>query len=370
MSILFRCPCGRSMVVESDREGAVVTCPNCRRSLKVPSGKDRGVELASVPAATKTRTTRRCPRCGKDAPVDSQVCPHCKSSMTAAPAAAPATKPAAKPGPKGKGKSAIDLGEPGAIVYGGARGGWFSRLSGGAKAGVIGGSFAFVGLLALIGYFIYSSWHSGQIELARSTSTKALTDGRKLEANGKFNEAYELYFGVLINRQFLFDTGLQKDRVMVEALQARTNALEYVVPEPKVFGSVYWKPATQQEYDQAMIDLKNSYPTYRQWVLAVADAGLAAVQTGKEAKDQAAYEAKVVATMDAYMKLIAQSTPPQRAQFTFQTLISGLRELGSANRNWSKEKDRDAYLGNAFGYFTALKERVSKEGYPDALWER
>ena len=76
MSILFRCPCGRSMVVESDRAGAVVTCPNCRRSLKVPSGKERGVE---IPAAATTRTSRRCKRCGKDVPVDSQICPHCNT---------------------------------------------------------------------------------------------------------------------------------------------------------------------------------------------------------------------------------------------------------------------------------------------------
>jgi endogenous inhibitor of DNA gyrase (YacG/DUF329 family) len=69
------------MVMESDRAGTTVTCPNCKRTLRVPSGKDRGVELAPVPAAAKSRTSRQCPRCDKEVPVDSQICPHCKQIL-------------------------------------------------------------------------------------------------------------------------------------------------------------------------------------------------------------------------------------------------------------------------------------------------
>jgi uncharacterized protein YbaR (Trm112 family) len=39
------------MVAEADRASAVIVCPNCRRNLRVPSGKGRGVELAPIPAA-------------------------------------------------------------------------------------------------------------------------------------------------------------------------------------------------------------------------------------------------------------------------------------------------------------------------------
>ena len=139
MSILFRCPCGRSMVVESDKAGAVVMCPNCRRRLKIPSGKGRGVEIPAAPT-TAARTSRRCPRCGKDVPVDSQICPHCQAVLTDDGAAA-AAKPAAKAAPVAAGKTRSHttgrrspIGRPaGGIVYGGARGGWYSRLTPGGK---------------------------------------------------------------------------------------------------------------------------------------------------------------------------------------------------------------------------------------------
>ena len=116
MAILFRCPCGRSMVAHSNRAGTVIQCPNCHRTLRVPSGKERGKELAPIPAIAKSPSTRLCDHCGHSVPVDVKTCPHCGAAMSAA--TAPAGRRA--PGPE--------------IVYGGSRATWWSRMSIGAKA--------------------------------------------------------------------------------------------------------------------------------------------------------------------------------------------------------------------------------------------
>jgi len=369
MAILFRCPCGRSMVVDSERAGDVVTCPNCKRALKVPSGKDRGVELAPVPAAAKGRTSRLCGRCRKEVPVDTQICPHCKAILLDGPA--PATPAAAAKAPARAARSPLAsaaAGQMGPVVlYGGSRASWWSRLSASGKATVLGGTVVFVGILALVTYFLYNSWVAAQLSQARQDGQKAIADGKKLENLGKFEDAYQLYSYTHI-KDALRASGITADAALADALDARYKAFEYLVPEPKTRGSIYWRPTNQQEFDQAMADLRRDYPSYRQRVLAVADAGLGAVQAARDAKNQTVYDEKVGAAMEAYVRVVNQSTPQQRAQFTFQTLIAGLRELGSANRNW--DKDRNLYLNNAAGYFNALKERVTQEGYPDAIWQR
>ena len=360
MSILFRCPCGRSMVVESDRAGAVVTCPNCRRSLKVPSGKGRGVEIPAAPTAATTRTSRRCKRCNKDVPVDSQICPHCNAILLdEAPTAAPVKTVSARPSPAGRPS-------PG-IMYGGARGSWFTRLTPGGKAGVLIGAFVFVALAGLIAYFIASAWHAGQVTASRERCRKALEDGRKLENRGQFQEAYNMYSVPTEVVAYLTGTTLQKDTELADALHARAIALQYLIPQPKTREAVQWKPQSQAEFDQALAHLKATYPAYRQLCLALGDAGLAAAAAGKANPPQAEFEAKVTLAVEAYMRLIEQTTVQQRAQFTFQTLTQGLRELASANRHWD-DNERNIHLGNAEGYFSALKERVSKPGYPDNIW--
>jgi len=372
MSILFRCPCGRSMVAESDRAGAVVTCPNCKRSLKVPSGKERGVELAPAPAATLTRTSRLCQRCRKEVSVDSQMCPHCKAILLdgsggAPPApAAPAAAPAGGPRRSAAAGLAARAGAGQTILYGGSRATWWSRMSSGGKAGVLSGVGVFVILVAVITYFLYASWQARELADGQSLGQQVATEGRRLEAQGKFQEAYELCNLALLREKHLLDSGLAKDRETVEAVRARFNALQYLVPDPKVLSSVYWRPADQQEFDQATVHLRQTYPTYRQWALAVADAGLVAVQAAKEGKGQPTYEEQVCATMDAFVRLVSQSTVQQRSVFTFQTLLAGLKELANANRNWNS--NRDLYLTNAAGYFTVLKERLAKDE-PDQLWQ-
>ena len=392
MAILFRCPCGRSMVVESDRAGAQVMCPNCRRTLKVPTGKDRGVELASVPAATKTRTSRLCPRCRKEVPVDSQTCPHCKTPMGQGAAAAPpapaappahardaladAVRSASGPAPRAaaaaRPSATADAGEEEhVIIYGGSRASWFTQLSTGAKVGAIGGAAAFVLVLAIISYFLYASWRADQVVEGRNLALRCQTEGRKLENQGKFQEAYELCYSALNLVPFLRSTGQPADIAAADSVQTRINALHYLVADPKVHigESVYWKPKNQAELDQARAHLRETYPTYRNAVLAWCDAAAAAIQTGRTSPNQAAFEDKVALMMDAYVKFSGQIDERQRAQYTFQTLLEVIRTVAGANRNWNKP-DRNQYMANAVGYLDALRERASTPGYPDAVWER
>lgn len=374
MSILFRCPCGRSMVVESDRAGAVVTCPNCRRSLKVPSGKGRGVEIPAAPTAATTRTSRRCKRCRKDVPVDSQICPHCKAILTdgAGAAAAPAApaKPA-RPSAAAAAATAVRAASPITagtdIVYGGARGNWFTRLSSGGKAGVIIGGVVFLILLAIVFYIVGTGWQAGQRQLARQGGQDALVEGRRLACRGGFQEAYDLYFAALNMKKYLRESGVAKDAEIADELELRTVALQYLVADPKTRESVLWKPKSQEEFDQTMAHLKATYPAYRQLCLAVADGGLAAIQVGKSQANQAAFEAKVAQTLEAYVRFVGQTTPQQRAQFTFQTMTQALRELTTADRKWD-DASRNTFLTNSEAYFNALKERVTKPTYDDAIW--
>ena len=364
MSILFRCPCGRSMVVESDRAGAVVTCPNCRRSLKVPSGKGRGMEIPAAPTAATTRTSRRCKRCGKDVPVDTQICPHCKAILMDGPALT--AQPVAPSSPAAV-RVASPLGAGTGIVYGGARGNWFSRLSSGGKAGVIIGAVVFVILVGLVIGVTGTQWRAGQLNTGRQLAQKALVEGMKLTCRGDFEKAYELYFSALNYKKYLKESLIKKDSDMVDELTRRTLALQYLVVEPKTRESVQWKPKSQAEFDQAMVHLKATYPAYRQLCLALGDAGLAAVQAGKAEANQPAFEEKVAQAIDAYTRLVGQTTPQQRAQFTFQTLTQGLRELTTADRKW-EDAGRNNFLANSEAYFNALKERVSKPDYSDAIW--
>ncbi len=83
--------------------------------------------------------------------------------------------------------------------------------------------------------------------------------------------------------------------------------------------------------------------------------------------NQPAFEEKIAQAIDAYVRLVGQTTPQQRAQFTFQTLTQGLRELTTADRKWD-DAGRNNYLANSEAYFNALKERVSKPDYSDAIW--
>lgn len=351
------------MVAEADRAGAVIVCPNCRRNLRVPSGKGRGVELAPIPAAAKTQSTRPCERCGQSVPVDAQMCPHCRTVLTAKPSApaagapapaAPQVAPQARPNPL--------AGAP--IVFGGSRATWWTRLSQGAKAGVFGGIGGFVLIVAIVTYFVHSSWLAQEVAGARDRAQKALASGRQLENEGKFQEAYDLYYPACdMADNYLRTTGRPSDLNLVQALSTRMGALHYIVLEPRARESLRWKPTSQAEFDQATRDLIANYPAYRQRVLAVADSALAAIQSARAEPNQTVFNQNVSQTMDAFIQLTSQTTPQQRAQFSFSMLIQAMREMTGANRNW--QTAGPAYLGQAEGRLGALKNLVQKP--PGAL---
>jgi hypothetical protein len=346
------------MVAEADRAGAVIVCPNCRRKLRVPSGKGRGVELAPIPAAAKTQSTRLCERCGQSVPVDAQMCPHCRTVLTAKPsspaAGGPATAatqaaPQARPNPL--------AGAP--IVLGGSRATWWTRLSQNAKAGVLGGIGGFVLIVAIVTYFAYSFWLGQEAASARDRAQKALASGRQLENEGKFQEAYDLYYPASdMADNYLRTTGQSSDLELVQALSTRVDTLHYLVPEPRTRESLRWKPTSQAELEQTTRDLIANYPAYRQRVLAVADSALAAIQKARAEPNQTVFNQNVSQTMDAFVQLTSQTTPQQRAQFSFSMLIQAMRELTGANRNW--QTAGPAYLGQAEGRLGALKNLVQK----------
>ncbi len=372
MSILFRCPCGRSMVVESDKAGAVVVCPNCRRRLRVPSGKGRGVEIPAAPAAA-TRTSRRCPRCGKDVPVDSQMCPHCKTILVeeSTPEGAAATGESARPAPARAApvrRTRSPIGQPtGGIVYGGARGSWFTRLTSRGKAGVLIGAGVFLILIGVLALAVGLSHSESELRNARETAKANLTKGRRLETEGKFQEAYDLYCIPNSMLEALKQSDHPGDTDLAAKLQRRATALQYLVHAPKVRGSVYWRPKSQQELNEAMAHLRATYPAYRQLSLSVAEAGLAAAKAGLEGVGRAAFQQKVANTMETYMRLVDQTSKQQRSQITFAYQLSrGVAELGEANEHYNTSQ-RQTHLKSAEAYFAALKERVTKEGYPDAI---
>ena len=366
MAILFQCPCGRSMVAESDKAGSVVRCPNCSRSLKVPTGKGRGKEIVSAPTAP---TTRLCKRCNRTVPIDAQQCPHCKTILVDG-AAAPAPAAPASPatvmatvvsGAPARRRAPLTAGA--AIRYGGARGGWFSRLSSGGKAGVILG---IVGVLAFSGVgagLLYSSWRRDQLNVGRIAVENAIKNGKTFELQARFQEAYDGYLAALDYAKFLRETGLDNDRDPVDWLENRRENLKYIVSEPKLptgAEPVRWRAANQQELDAALTHIRAQYNTYRQWFLGVAQAGTSAIETARTTKDRKAYEAKLGQAIDAFLQFTGKASPQQRATFSFGVLTQAIRELGEADRNW--DKDRDNYLNSAEQRLIAARERVDTPG--------
>jgi hypothetical protein len=343
------------MVVEEDRAGATVMCPNCRRSLKVPSGKDRGVHIASAPSSV--RTSRLCQRCGKEVPVDSQMCPHCKAILLDAQGAAPAAPKAAVRAAAGRVSAAAAAMAGQGVIYGGARGSWFSRLTPGGKAGVIGGFVGFVGVLAIVVFIVHSSWASSQLAEARLQARTVMEKGRKLENIAEYQDAYELSSSACTMDSYLRESGDPKDAQAADAVQARFLALQYLAKEPKIRGALFWRPNNQDEYNEAKAELQKTYQPYKEWVLAVADAGLAAVQLARSSPgNQAGYDQKVGQTMDTFVKFVSQTTEYQRAQRTFKQLIEGVKQLGAANRSWAKPGERDNSIKMAEAYLSAAKE--------------
>ena len=345
MAILFQCPCGRSMVADASRAGAVIHCPNCHRALRVPSGKGRGKELAPAPAAATMESTRPCQRCGARVAVDAQICPQCRVILSAAPGKAEAARSDSVSGAN--------------ILYGGSRSTWWSRLTSGGKAAILGGAGGFLLLVVILAVLMYSSWSANQTVEARDQAGQALTQGQELEVQGKFQEAYDLYFPALGRAErFLRSTGRQADVELLDHLKERVSALRYIVSDSHVREPVRWRPANQAELDSATQQLVAAYPAYRQRILAVADAALAAIQSARANNDQAAFAAEVRQVMDAFLRFTNQTTPQQRAQYSYDMLAQAMRELAGANGAW--ETGRKTYLAQSETRLKALKDLVQQ----------
>ena len=373
MSILFRCPCGRSMVVESDRAGSVVTCPNCKRALRVPSGKDRGIELAPVPAATKVRALRLCQRCRKEVLVDTQICPHCKAILLDNPAAEREASKAAAEGKATGGKKAGSSSEV-LLVYGGYRKSWWAQLSGGGKAGVIGGVIGGVVVFGIIIYFVLASGWGSQLADARQGGEVVLKSGRTLENVGKFQEAYDLYSASWRDKA-LRSTGQAADLQLADQIKAHYKALQYLVQQPQVRTgeSVYWKPKDQADLDRGRAEFYATYASFRSMGQPLARLGMEAAKFGQSTNDQAAYDAKVGEVMDAYVDLVAQSNEYVLAGTVFQQLREGILYLTGANRDWAQIAQRKNSLIGTFRYFEAADDRfnqTTQNPAADNFWER
>jgi len=345
MAILFRCPCGRSMVADASRAGSVIHCPNCHRALRVPSGKDRGKELTAVPTEAMAHSTRPCDRCGASVPVDAQICPKCQAIILSA-AGTPAVR-------------RTESGPQTAVLYGGSRATWWSRLTSGAKAGVLGGIGGFIILVGVLTALFYSSWSAHQTVQARDQAAQALAQGPALEVQGKFQDAYDLYYPALARAErFLKAGGRQDDRQLYDGLSERLSALRCIVPEPRVREPVRWRPANQAALDAATQQLVAEYPAYRQRILAVADAALAAIQNARANNDHAAYAQEVRQVVDTFVRFTNQTTPQQRAQYSYDMLAQAVREMALANGEW--EAKRKGYLVQSETRLKAMKDLVQQ----------
>ncbi len=337
MPILFRCPCGRSMVADSRKAGQTIVCPNCHRNLKVPTGKDRGKEIKKPPPGAVPVSGRTCQRCEGPVPADAQICPHCNAILMDAPA--------------GAGRTAIQLG--------GSRSSWWSDLSPGAKGGLVGG----IGAVVLVGLLVMFAWvlpayRAGQRVRGRVFAKQALEEGRRLEATGKFQQAYDGYLDGLLREKYLHRSADPEDRELARRLRARAAALQYIVPSPRTSEPLRWKPANSQELDQAAARVRARYPSYRQRVLSVTGGALEAIRSARSTGDREAYAGKVAAVMDAYVELIRETTPQQRSLWSFTILVKVIRELATANSVWDDATQRTRFLGTAQTRIERLEQRV------------
>jgi hypothetical protein len=357
------------MVVESDRAGSQVTCPNCRRTLKVPSGQDRGVQLPEVPAAAKMRTSRICPRCRKEVPVDVQMCPHCKAILMDGPGASASSGGSAPAASRTSSKGAARQNES-ALKYGGNRGSWWAQLSDGGKFGVIGGIAGGVILVAVILLLV---WNRGSVLGglgAHTDGLKALEEGRRLESLGQFQDAYLMY-SLTSRDKALRSTGDPQDAKMADQIKDRYNAMTFLAydPQKRASESVIWRPKNATELEQGRAAMRAAYGTYRSLSVAVDNIGIPAVAAARANGNKAEYEGKVLQAMDAYVALVKGANPQQLATITFQQLREGVKYMASTLANWDNAERRADYLTRTTKYLEANKEFVSVDPPTDDFWE-
>jgi hypothetical protein len=368
------------MVVESERAGETVQCPNCMRTLKVPSGKDRGVELASAP---KVRTSRPCPHCQTEVPVDAQKCPNCKRSLAAGAAesnkvaAAISATSAIADAVRAANKAAISgeagatEGGPAALRFGGHHTAGWKGSSESTKMKIIGIVAGSLLVIAAVIGLLYRSYVSGRLAQARAESSNAIDQGRKLEVQGKFQEAYDLYSIPDDILSYLKSSKDPGDVQLADDVSQRYNALTYLVHSPQIhLGFIpYWKPSSDAELSKERANLQANYASYQQMCLNIAAIARGASLDAQKDGNRPAYEAKIAQAMDAYVTLVNKSTPPQRATLTFQQLVAGVQAMTNAVRAWDKPTDRHRELVLADKYLEALQERLQMTNpFGDNFW--
>jgi hypothetical protein len=331
------------MVEDSARAGQVIICPNCRRSLKVPSGKDRGKEIQAPPPAVTAGPTRPCHRCGEGVPLQAQICPHCRAiQLDAQPAAG---RPSAGRSP------AL------ALRFGGSRSSWWTQLAPGARGGLVAAVIG-LALLGLIVFFLVLRPMTvrRETERGRALATRVLAEGRQLETEGRFQDAYDKYNEGLVREKYLLASPLKGDRDLARTLRQRVMALRYIVPTPRTSEPLRWRPRSAEEYGEAEAQIRATYPSYRQRVLAITGAGLQAIRAAREAKSRPAYAARVADVMNAFVAMMGEATREQRALWSVEMMTQALVELGAANRDWDTARER--WLTSAQARIEALEARV------------
>jgi len=194
---------------------------------------------------------------------------------------------------------------------------------------------------------------------------EALSWGKTLECVGSFDAAYNQYAEAAKWRAA--DGGTEAGRAL---LQRRANAMAYLARGHEE--SIYWKPGSAEEMEKELAKLGKTYDTYRKPVLEILKIVTSATKEaqGIDHPDKAVYQAKVQQVMDAYVDLVATSTPQQKATFTFQQLLESLRHFADVNKNWENAPIRQRLIKSAFMYAEACRERVTMEPVNDPFWER
>jgi hypothetical protein len=332
------------MVEDSAKAGQLIICPNCRQTLRVPSGKERGKEIKAPPPAVSAQPTRPCHRCGEGVPLQAQICPHCNAIQLDAPAGAGVPAAARRP-------PAL------AVRFGGSRSTWWNQLSPGARGGLVAGIVGFALVAIAIFFFVLGPMTSRrETEQGRIVATRALAQGRQLESEGRFQDAYDKYHEGLVREKYLLASPAKTDRDMARALRERAMALRYIVPTPRTNEPLRWRPQSAEERDEAESRIRAAYPVYRQRILAITGAGLEAVRVARSSSNRQAYAAKVTDVLSAFVAMMGETTREQRALWSLEMLTQALAELGSANRDWDTGRER--WLTTAQTRLEALEARV------------